>query len=114
LVERKKNEPAHSKGSFNLKIWNNNNRKQKAINKGLSQNEIYTLASIVEEETNYDSDKKLIASVYQNRLKKSMPLQACPTIKYGYTLTNMIGCIYVAKLIHLKPFVPVIKCVYFG
>lgn len=73
-------------------FWNNNNRKQKAINKGLSQNEIYTLASIVEEETNYDSDKKLIASVYQNRLKKSMPLQACPTIKYAmqdFSLTRI-------------------------
>ena len=40
-------------------------------------------AAIVEEETNYDSDKSLIASVYQNRIKKSMPLQACPTIKFA-------------------------------
>ena len=73
-------------------FWSSNNRKQKAIEKGMSPNEIYTLASIVEEETNFDSDKKLIASVYQNRLKKSMPLQACPTIKYAmqdFTLTRI-------------------------
>ena len=73
-------------------FWSSNNRKQKAIDKGMSPNEIYTLASIVEEETNFDSDKKLIASVYQNRLKKSMPLQACPTIKYAmqdFTLTRI-------------------------
>jgi UPF0755 protein len=73
-------------------FWSQNNRIQKAANKGMSQNQIYTLASIVEEETNYDSDKSLIASVYQNRLKKQMPLQACPTIKYAmqdFTITRI-------------------------
>ena len=73
-------------------FWNNNNRIQKANALGLSKNEVYTLASIVEEETNYDSDKIIIASVYQNRLKKNMPLQACPTIKYAmqdFTLTRI-------------------------
>ena len=64
-------------------FWSVKDRKQKAANKAMSLNEIYTLASIVEEETNYDSDKRLIASVYQNRLKKNMPLQACPTIKFA-------------------------------
>jgi UPF0755 protein len=73
-------------------FWSQNNRIQKATTKGLSQNQIYTLASIVEEETNYDSDKSLIASVYQNRLVKQMPLQACPTIKYAmqdFTITRI-------------------------
>jgi len=60
--------------------------------KGMRQDQVYTLASIVEEETNFDSDKSLIASVYQNRLKKQMPLQACPTIKYAmqdFTITRI-------------------------
>jgi len=73
-------------------FWSQNNRIQKATSKGMSQDQIYTLASIVEEETNYDSDKSLIASVYQNRLKKQMPLQACPTIKYAmqdFTITRI-------------------------
>ena len=73
-------------------FWSQNNRIQKAATKGLSQNQIYTLASIVEEETNFDSDKSLIASVYQNRLEKQMPLQACPTIKYAmqdFTITRI-------------------------
>ena len=65
------------------RFWSVKDRKQKAANKTMSLNEIYTLASIVEEETNFDSDKRLIASVYQNRLKKSIPLQACPTIKFA-------------------------------
>jgi UPF0755 protein len=78
--------------SASTHFWDSKDRKQKAIQKGMSLNEVYTLASIVEEETNYDSDKSLIASVYQNRLKKSMPLQACPTIKYAmqdFSLTRI-------------------------
>lgn len=73
-------------------FWDSKNRKQKAIEKGLSMQQVYILASIVEEETNFDSDKSLIASVYQNRLKKLMPLQACPTIKFAmqdFTLTRI-------------------------
>jgi UPF0755 protein len=75
-----------------IRFWSQNNRIQKAATKGMSQNQIYTLASIVEEETNFDSDKSLIASVYQNRLEKQMPLQACPTIKYAmqdFTITRI-------------------------
>lgn len=74
------------------RFWSQKSRLQKAADKGMSQNQIYTLASIVEEETNYDSDKSLIASVYQNRLKKQMPLQACPTIKFAmqdFTITRI-------------------------
>ncbi|TSA58658.1 MAG: endolytic transglycosylase MltG, partial [Sediminibacterium sp.] len=73
-------------------FWNGNNRNNKATQTGLTPQQLYTLASIVEEETNNDSDKILIASVYQNRLKKSMPLQACPTIKYAmqdFTITRI-------------------------
>lgn len=73
-------------------FWNKNQRIQKAAKLGLSPNEVYTLASIVEEECNFDSDKTLIASVYQNRLKQNMPLQACPTIKFAmqdFTLTRI-------------------------
>jgi len=73
-------------------FWSQNNRIKKAATKGMRQNEIYTLASIVEEETNFDSDKSLIASVYQNRIEKQMPLQACPTIKYAmqdFTITRI-------------------------
>ncbi|MBL0884408.1 MAG: endolytic transglycosylase MltG, partial [Chitinophagaceae bacterium] len=73
-------------------FWEKNNRLSKATAKGLSRNEAYTLASIVEEETNFDSDKYKIASVYLNRLEKGMPLQACPTIKYAmqdFTITRI-------------------------
>lgn len=73
-------------------FWQKNIRLSKARAKGLTREEAYTLASIVEEETNFDSDKYKIASVYLNRLKIGMPLQACPTIKYAmqdFTITRV-------------------------
>lgn len=50
---------------------------------GLSKEEIITIASIVEEETNDKAEKPTIASVYINRMKKGMPLGADPTIKFA-------------------------------
>lgn len=79
-----------SNGSKNF--WEKNNRLQKAAAINMTPEQVYILASIVDEETNYDSDKYKIASVYINRLKKQMPLQACPTIKYAmndFTITRI-------------------------
>jgi UPF0755 protein len=58
-------------------------RKRKADSLGLSETQVSTLASIVEEETNAKSDKPNIASVYLNRVAKGMPLQADPTLKFA-------------------------------
>jgi UPF0755 protein len=58
-------------------------RTLKAKELGFTPEEIYTIASIVEEETIKESDKGLIASVYLNRLKKGMKLEADPTVKYA-------------------------------
>ena len=57
-------------------FWNNS-RKQKAKEIGLSQSEIYILASIVqmEQQVNIDEHPK-IAALYINRLKINKELQA--------------------------------------
>ena len=50
--------------------------------RGLTDLEMVTLASIIEGEAIYDSERSLISSVYHNRLAKEMRLQADPTIQY--------------------------------
>ncbi|MFZ9388645.1 MAG: endolytic transglycosylase MltG [Chitinophagaceae bacterium] len=63
------------------RFWNDD-RKARAAQRGLSPTQVMILASIVDEETNRKADKYNIASVYLNRLKKGMRLQADPTVKF--------------------------------
>lgn len=58
-------------------------RMAKANALNLTPDQVYTMASIVEEETNKEDDKGKIASVYLNRIKKGMRLQADPTVKFA-------------------------------
>ena len=64
-------------------FWAEDNRLDKAKALGFTPKEIYTFASIVEEETNMEADKGKIASVYINRYHKGMNLGADPTIKFA-------------------------------
>lgn len=64
------------------KFWTKD-RQEQAKQLKMSRTEIITLASIVELETDIKSDKKNIASVYLNRLRMRMPLQADPTVKFA-------------------------------
>jgi len=48
-------------------------------------NQLLTLASIVEKETSIESERRTVAAVYVNRLKRGMKLEADPTVIYGIT-----------------------------
>ena len=63
-------------------FWNEERRK-KAAGLNLTPMQAYTLASIVEEETNMEADKGKIASVYLNRIETGMKLAADPTVKFA-------------------------------
>ena len=58
-------------------------RLAKAKEIGFTPVEVTTLASIVEEETNNNDEKPMVAGLYINRLHKDMFLQADPTVKFG-------------------------------
>ncbi len=57
--------------------------KSRARELGFTEHQIITLASIVEKEAKVNSERKIIAAVYHNRLKQGMKLQADPTAVYG-------------------------------
>lgn len=63
-------------------FWNPT-RLAKAEHLKMSPLEVITLASIVEEETQYQPERPTIAGVYLNRLRIQMPLQADPTLKFA-------------------------------
>jgi len=65
------------------KAWWTPEHIRQASNKGLTPTTATILASIVEEETNAQSDKGKIASVYLNRMSKGIKLGADPTVKYA-------------------------------
>ncbi len=73
-------------------FWNAQ-RREKASTLGMSQQEVSTLASIVYEESLKNDEMPRIAGVYINRLKKKIPLQADPTLKYAagdFTLKRVL------------------------
>ncbi|MBR1426182.1 MAG: endolytic transglycosylase MltG [Paludibacteraceae bacterium] len=74
------------------RFWNDR-RRAEADALGLTPAQVTTLASIVESETNKQAEFPLIASLYLNRLRIGMLLQACPTAIYAngdFTLRRVL------------------------
>ena len=63
-------------------FWNDK-RKAQAKETGMTPEEVTTLASIVESETNYSPEKARVAGLYINRLKKGIKLQSDPTVIFA-------------------------------
>lgn len=75
------------------KVWNGL-RRQKAAELGLTPAEVMTICSIVDEESNKTDEKGKIGRLYINRIKKGMPLQADPTIRFAlgdFTIRRVKG-----------------------
>ncbi len=101
------------------KFWLARKKELKKIN--LSQFQVSIIASIVEKESTNVSEMPDVASVYLNRLKRNMKLQADPTVNYCFkmlydydtTLTRVlkehlkIDCAYNTYLINGLPPSPI-------
>jgi UPF0755 protein len=60
---------------------------------------VVTLASLVERETAISSERPLVASVFENRLARHMPLMTDPSVIYGLEIRNQWrGEIYASDL----------------
>jgi UPF0755 protein len=64
------------------RFWNEE-RLAKAKKLGLKPTEVATIASIIASETNKKEEYPTIASIYINRLRKGIALQACPTVIFA-------------------------------
>ena len=64
-------------------FWNKKDRKAKSVKLEMTEAEIYTLASIVEKESQHGPERPIIAGLYLNRLKRGIPLQADPTVVFA-------------------------------
>lgn len=76
---------------YNL-FWNTK-RLSEAREKGLDRIEVSILASIIDDEVTKTDEKPRIAGVYLNRLKRGIPLQSCPTIKFAmndFSITRIL------------------------
>ena len=78
-----------------------------AVQLGLTINvhRTVTLASLVEKETAIDGERPMVASVFENRLEKNMPLMTDPSVIYGLQRENQWrGTLYEADLKRDTPY----------
>ena len=74
---------------------------------GLKENvhNVVTLASLIERETALASERPLVASVFENRLAKNMPLMTDPSVIYGLEVRKQWrGSIYESDLKRDTPY----------
>ncbi|MBO4690551.1 MAG: endolytic transglycosylase MltG [Paludibacteraceae bacterium] len=69
--------------NYEYNVFWTEQRRRKADSLGLTPVEVAIIASIVEGESHNPKELPIIASLYLNRVRKGMHLQACPTVKYA-------------------------------
>lgn len=101
-----------ARGTLRLAVVDLARRKMETVKKKMAKrsipkplrdwNDVVTLASIVQRETPHTSEMPIVASVYLNRLRQNMRLQADPTVVY--VLTDGLGDMQGEPLLtgHLK------------
>jgi len=75
------------------KFWNADGRQDKLAALKMTSQEVMTLASIVQSESNHKPEQPTMAGVYLNRLRQGIPLEADPTIVFGlraFTLRRVL------------------------
>jgi UPF0755 protein len=76
-----------------------------AASLGADVHRVTTLASLVEKETGATGERPLVASVFENRLERNMPLQCDPSTMYAALLENRYrGTIYKSDLASRNPY----------
>lgn len=85
-------------------FWNHLPKDWKSLARenGLSLHEMVTLASIIEKEAVVDSERRIIAGVFYNRLRIRMPLQSDPTAVYD--IPGFSGPVTAAHLTRQSPY----------
>jgi UPF0755 protein len=81
--------------------------RQAAQQLGLTHNvhAVVTMASLIERETAVDRERPLVASVFENRLGRNMPLMTDPSVIYGLQLQQLWrGTIYASDLKRDTPY----------
>ncbi|MBB6145731.1 UPF0755 protein [Silvibacterium bohemicum] len=81
--------------------------RQSAAGLGLHANyrRVVTMASLIERETPIDAERPLVASVFENRLAKDMPLMTDPSVIYAALLDGRYrGTIYASDLEASSPY----------
>lgn len=75
------------------KFWTDS-RKKKAAEAGLTPVQVSILAAIVQQESNKEEEKPVIAGVYLNRYRKDWKLEADPTLVYAlgdFTINRVLS-----------------------
>jgi UPF0755 protein len=81
--------------------------RREAAQIGLTANfhKVVTMASLVERESAVDTERPLVASVFENRLAAGMPLMTDPAVIYGLELDGRWrGTIYQSDLVRDTPY----------